>query len=520
MTVDRLWTAGVRVAVGLLGGLWAAALLTAPVAAAQSGADTKTFSYTGAEQSWVVPDGVTAINVTAYGALGGGNPGVGHGQIATGTITVTPGETLYIEVGGQGGASNSATYPCADANFANDQTTCSGAHGGFNGGGESMGGPTNDPYLQYPALSGDGGGGGSDVQTVSGPAPAVGGPPAVSAPAVASRLIVAGGGGGDGSYGRDSSNHLASLGFGGDLGGTFGAGPGDGSDGGSWSGGAYNPPTPGPVGGGGGSFGGGGGAAGAAAQSGQMYWLSGAPGGNGVAGKGGWGNPGYPDNNSFGAPTYDGGAGGGGGGGATGGGGGGGGGVYDGSSPDFGGGGGGAAGTSMVPSGGTVSFEPSSYSGPNGLVTFTYAAGVGSTGTPTGGPGSTTGKGGTGKKTKTEDGTPSIATVLGSKTKVTVKLKCKGATGTRCPTSLALSVIESVRSGKITAVSAAARAIRRTVVIGSRNVTVRAGRSAKVMVSINASGRRLLRRYHQLSTLLSVRQGKRLVLTRRVKIGK
>jgi hypothetical protein len=58
-------------------------------------ATVDTFSYTGAEQTLVVPAGVTSIDVDVQGAAGGTNGGRAQGALAT-----TPGETLYIYVGG------------------------------------------------------------------------------------------------------------------------------------------------------------------------------------------------------------------------------------------------------------------------------------------------------------------------------------------------------------------------------------------------------------------------------------
>src|SRR5689334_4671620 len=123
---------------------------------------SRTFSYTGAEQTYTVPDGVTTLFVTATGARGGGpTTGTsllpGEGAVAMGKISVTPGETLYVEVGGAGSV----------------------PQGGFNGGG-------NGGDLGY--ISESGGGGASDVRRVS----------RSQTGSLDSRLIVAGGGGGSG----------------------------------------------------------------------------------------------------------------------------------------------------------------------------------------------------------------------------------------------------------------------------------------------------------------------------------
>ena len=67
---------------------------------------TVDFAYTGAEQTWVVPAGVSEVVIDAYGAQGGKDPGAYGPRIpalggrAQGTLAVTPGETLWIYVGG------------------------------------------------------------------------------------------------------------------------------------------------------------------------------------------------------------------------------------------------------------------------------------------------------------------------------------------------------------------------------------------------------------------------------------
>ncbi|MBX2934320.1 MAG: proprotein convertase P-domain-containing protein [Ferruginibacter sp.] len=120
---------------------------------------TQTFNYTGAVQTWVVPAGVTSINIKAWGAQGNSNAVSvvgGLGGYADGTLAVTPGSTLYINVGG--GGTQSIT-------------------GGFNGGGDAGTSPCS-------TAQGGGGGGASDVR--------------VGANTLASRTIVAAGGGGAG----------------------------------------------------------------------------------------------------------------------------------------------------------------------------------------------------------------------------------------------------------------------------------------------------------------------------------
>ena len=136
---------------------------------------SQTFNYTGSQQTWTVPTGVTSINVDVQGAQGGTSSyGTGgNGGRVQATIPVTPGQTVYVNVGGQGTMSV----------------------GGWNGGGA--------PYSS--GLSG-GGGGASDIR--------------IGGIALTDRKIVAGGGGGAGyCYYYCSGDH-------GGAGGTLTGGPG------------------------------------------------------------------------------------------------------------------------------------------------------------------------------------------------------------------------------------------------------------------------------------------------------
>ena len=148
---------------------------SAPAAVCSGGTCTVTFTHISDFYSWTVPTGVTTINFDVLGAQGGsgigGGASGGLGGRVTGTLTTTPGATLFFYVGGRGagGASSASSV------------------GGFNGGG-------NGAYdTQYPAsYSGGAGGGSSDIRTSS------------SGSAYTNRLIVAGGGGG-GSGGCNGS---------------------------------------------------------------------------------------------------------------------------------------------------------------------------------------------------------------------------------------------------------------------------------------------------------------------------
>ena len=140
------------------------------VAVAES--DSQTFSYTGSQQTFTVPSGVTSITIEMWGAQGGSGGYYsnssycstgGKGGYSTGNLSVTPGSSVYVYVGGQG------------EGFATCNTKMQSLpqnSGGWNGGGNSYGGT-------YP---GTGGGGASDIR--------------YGGTSISDRKIVAGGGGG------------------------------------------------------------------------------------------------------------------------------------------------------------------------------------------------------------------------------------------------------------------------------------------------------------------------------------
>jgi glycine rich protein len=211
------------------------------------------YRYSGSQQTFTVPSGVDRVVVGVTGASGGFDdpsaPG-GPGANASAPLFVTPGEVLYVEVGGAG-----QSVP-ASANL-----------GGWNGGGDSAPG------------GGGGGGGASDIRTVPCGQDCPG-----DATSLASRLIVAAGGGGGGGgpsagaggaaavAGRNGPSGGGGGGGAGALtaGGTGGAAPSAdlvGADGALGQGGAGSGPSnldSSGGGGGGGYFGGGGGGSGSA----------------------------------------------------------------------------------------------------------------------------------------------------------------------------------------------------------------------------------------------------------------
>jgi hypothetical protein len=95
---------------------------------------TYSFQYTGSLQKFVVPNRVTSIQVNAIGAKGGnggrGQAG-GAGANITTTLNVTPGQILYVVVGGFPGQSTSPKYGFGGSGGSG--TNYGGAGGGLSG---------------------------------------------------------------------------------------------------------------------------------------------------------------------------------------------------------------------------------------------------------------------------------------------------------------------------------------------------------------------------------------------------
>ena len=214
-----------------------------------------TLAYTGNYQTYIVPAGKTSLTMEAWGAQGGGATG-GNGGYVKGILSVTPGETLRVYVGGQGGTATGAF------NYG---------PGGFNGG--AVGGSSDVSTTGY------GGGGASDVRRGS--------------YALADRIIVGGGGGSMGNLG----NTPGTGGAGGQTGGSGGTGSGGGC---GSSGGLGGGATQSAAGSGGASGnecgyageGGSSGTLGVGGKGGNCWWHGSGSGGGGYYGGGGSGCPG------------------------------------------------------------------------------------------------------------------------------------------------------------------------------------------------------------------------------------
>lgn len=146
------------------------------------------FDYTGSEQRFIVPaDGIYKLEV--WGAQGGNNQYTssyevvtgGYGGYSKGSIFLSKGTVLSINVGGKGGDSIIIS---------------AGAAGGYNGGGS--GGSPGSSSANYSGGAGSGGGGATHIATTSGLLSTL-------SDNKDSVLIVAGGGGGATLFGIPGS---------------------------------------------------------------------------------------------------------------------------------------------------------------------------------------------------------------------------------------------------------------------------------------------------------------------------
>ena len=258
-------SAGVATATGLTAAaaagtvaLTATAAGIAPASATIGVINSVTFGFTGGDQTFTVPPGVTSLAATVTGAGGGKSSYdsvnfAGRGGGAYGVVAVTPGQRLIISVGGvgQAGPGGSGTYGgggaggtgtrglggaggglsavWTGASFASEPYLVAGGGGGMSGaGGSNPSGGTGGGSNGGTGASVSGGGGGRGGSQTAGGV----------------------GGGGNATVGKQYSGGVGSTGAdggGGGGGGWFGGGggraqpltTGDNSDGGGGGGSGY-----------------------------------------------------------------------------------------------------------------------------------------------------------------------------------------------------------------------------------------------------------------------------------------
>jgi hypothetical protein len=197
------------------------------------------YAYTGGQQTFTVPAGVTQVSIMVWGAQGGSsfNNG-GKGGYATGTLAVTPGQTITIVVGGQPAFNNTSGYHTGG--------WPDGGQGWYNG--QSGGGSSYVVYGSKVIVAGGGGGAnvfndtpGAGGGTEGGNASSGGGGGTQSAGGTANSVNAAAGSLGQGGYAGQSNNNGG--GGGGGYYGGGGAENGVGGGGSSYTGGVTSGTT-------------------------------------------------------------------------------------------------------------------------------------------------------------------------------------------------------------------------------------------------------------------------------------
>ncbi|MFJ4796511.1 glycine-rich protein, partial [Kitasatospora purpeofusca] len=139
-------------------------------------------TYSGGDQTFTVPAGVTAVYARVFGAGGAGSPrdyytgqyGGGGGGYTTGTLAVTPGQALTLTVG-QGGRLNSTTSTYGGGGAGGQGYTAANGSNATGGSGGGMSAVWNGASGTNPLVVAGGGGGSSPGADATTPAAGGGG---------------------------------------------------------------------------------------------------------------------------------------------------------------------------------------------------------------------------------------------------------------------------------------------------------------------------------------------------------
>jgi hypothetical protein len=105
--------------------------------------------------------------------------------------------------------------------------------------------------------------------------------------------------------------------------------------------------------------------------------------------------------------------------------------------------------------------------------------------------------------------TSTLGKVAVSGTSLSVSLKCSAGSGD-CADEVGLATDETLHGSKVTALSAV-KAKHKVVLVASVRVTLAAGKSKTIKLTLNRSGKKLLAKFHKLPALLLVVQGSKTV---------
>ncbi|WP_371522475.1 hypothetical protein [Kitasatospora sp. NBC_01300] len=140
------------------------------------------FTYSGGDQTFTVPAGVSSVYARVFGAGGAGSPrpyytgqyGGGGGGYTTGTLAVTPGQRLTV-TSGQGGVLNSTSSTYGGGGAGGQGFTDASGASATGGSGGGLSAVWNGAYGTTPLLIAGGGGGSSPGADATTPAAGGGG---------------------------------------------------------------------------------------------------------------------------------------------------------------------------------------------------------------------------------------------------------------------------------------------------------------------------------------------------------
>jgi hypothetical protein len=102
-------------------------------------------------------------------------------------------------------------------------------------------------------------------------------------------------------------------------------------------------------------------------------------------------------------------------------------------------------------------------------------------------------------------GTASVGRTKVSGNAASMPISCSGQTGAQCKLTLTLTVTETLKGHKVIAVSASkGKTHKKVVTVGRKGVTLTAGSSETVKISLNGAGKQLLKTRHALKAELRV----------------
>ncbi len=113
-------------------------------------------------------------------------------------------------------------------------------------------------------------------------------------------------------------------------------------------------------------------------------------------------------------------------------------------------------------------------------------------------------------------GTAAVARAHVFGTTASVKVTCTGAAGATCKIGLTLSVTETLKGGKVIAVSASMKRTTKVVVLGTARLTLTAGQGKTVSITLNTIGQRLLATRHTLKAKLTANAADRTISTKTI----